>query len=97
MARTKVEWVAQVSLETPLSPMPPERLQKVFVLQRKPQERIGALAIEVKFAAHAGAVVFDSSVVNGKFGPDFFAGFALGDQTHDTELGRREIAGQCMA
>ena len=55
----------------------PERLQEVLVLQRKPQERIGALAIEVKFAAHAGTVVFDCSVVDGKLGADFFAGFSL--------------------
>jgi len=74
-----------------------ERLQKVLVLQRKPQERIGALAIEVKFAAHAGAVVFDCSVVDGKLGADFFAGFAAGNQLHDAELGRRKIARQGMA
>jgi hypothetical protein len=61
-------------------------------LQSKPQERIGALALKVKFAAHVGAVVFNGSVVNGKLGAYFFAGFALGDQTHDTQLSRREIA-----
>src|ERR1700722_16298160 len=69
-------------------------LQKVLVLQGKPQERIGALAFQLKFAAHAGAVVFDGSVVDGKLGADFFAGFALGDQAHNTELGRGEIACQ---
>ncbi len=56
-------------------------LQKILVLQGKPQERIGALALQLKFAAHAGAVVFDGSVVDRKLGADFFAGFALGDQT----------------
>ena len=72
-------------------------LKKVLVLQGKPQESVGALTLQLKLATHAGAVVLDGSVVDGKLGADFFAGFALGDQTHDTELGRREIAGQRMA
>jgi hypothetical protein len=63
-------------------------LRKVLVLQRKPQEGVGALALKLKFAAHAGAVVLDGSVVDGKLGADFFAGFAAGNQLHDAELGR---------
>src|ERR1700678_2353367 len=54
-------------------------LENVFVLQRKPQESIGALATVVEFAAHAGAVVLQGSVVNGKLGADLFAGFTAGD------------------
>jgi len=66
-------------------------------LQGKPQESVGTLTLQLKLATHVGAMVLDGSVVDGKVGADFFAGFALGDQAHDTELGRREIAGQCMA
>ena len=96
--RRKFEWVSREDRFLRRNPRDSspwkrlERLQKVLVLQRKPQERIGALAIEVEFAAHVGAVVFDSPVVDGKLSADFFAGFTARDQLHNAELGRGEVA-----
>ena len=72
-------------------------LQEALVLQREPQQRVGALALEFKLAAHAGAVVLDGSVVDRKLSADFFAGFSLRNQAHDAELSRGEIAGQGIA
>ena len=66
-------------------------------MQGKPQESVGTLTLQLKLATHVGAMVLDGSVVDGKVGADFFAGFALGDQTHDTELGGREIPRQGAA
>ena len=72
-------------------------LRKVFVLQGKPQERVGALALELKLTAHAGAVILDSPVVDGELRADFFAGLTAGDQLHDAEFGRCEKAHQGIA
>ena len=66
-------------------------------MQRKSKERVCAFAIKFKFAADIGPVVLHGPVVNRKISTDLFAGFAGGDQPHDAELGRREIAGQGRA
>jgi hypothetical protein len=63
-----------------------------LVLQDESKQRIGALALQSKFASNVRPVVFDSSVVNGKLRADLLATLSIRNQLHDPAFRWSQIA-----
>jgi hypothetical protein len=65
-------------------------LQQAFVLQCKPQQRVGAFTIQIELAANIRAMVLHRPVVDRKLGADLFAGVAQGYEAHHPAFCGRE-------